>query len=242
LVTAVIFFAMGFLVAGLLGFNLLGKNLTADPQAIAQAVEGTFIALTPTPTMTPTTVPIQLTYSERDHLIGGPEDAKVVFVEFSDYRCPYCGEFAQTTMPRLLERYREYVKFIYRDYPIFGQESVIAAHSAHCAAQQDRFADYHFALFNAVNADPPIRMDAVTLTGLAVAGGLEEGPFEQCMADGTIAQGIMQNYLDGQALLGQTGTPTFLINGRRIVGAGSYEFFSRIINEELVKLGIEPPL
>lgn len=242
LVTALIFFVFGFLLAGLLGFNILGENLTTDPTAVAQSVNGTLIALTPTPTFTPTVAPVELTYSERDHILAGPEDAQVVFVEFSDYQCPYCGEFARDTLPRLLDTYQDYVKFIYRDFPIFGEDSVWAAHAATCAARQDEFTNYHFALFNAFNSEPPMRFDPVSLTGLAGIGGLDEDAFATCMAETSISQGIMQNYLDGQALLGQAGTPMFLINGRRIAGAGTYEYFSRIINEELVKLGIEPPL
>ena len=241
LITAVIFFALGFLLAGLVNFSVLSDD-TGDqsPDAIAQAVDATFMALTPSPTASPTVVPIQLTFSERDHVVGD-ENAPVTLVEFSDYRCPWCGVFAEETLTQLLDKYDGYIKFVYRDYPIFGVESIYAAHAAECASQQDEFFDYHLMLFDSQSASPPMVLNDESFLEMADVLSLDADQFSTCLAQDGIQQDIAQNFLDAQGLLGSAPTPTFLINGRRLSGAGSFEYFSRLIDEELLALGIEPP-
>jgi protein-disulfide isomerase len=242
-VTALIFFALGFMVAGLLGVQFLGgEGPVADPQVVGQAVAGTMIALTPSPTPSPSPVPPQLTYSSSDHSLNGATEAAVVFVEFSDYQCPYCGHFAQQVMPILLEYYGDLVNFVYRDFPIFGEQSLLAAHAATCAADQDRFSDYHFALFQSQAQDPRMPLEAANFLTLAQELGLESASFSTCLAQEGRRLEIVQNFQEAQELLGgEVGTPTFLLNGRRIQGTNSLQYFIRVINEELQKLGIEPP-
>ncbi len=242
-VTAVIFFLLGFLTAGLIGFSLWEREGYADPTMVADAVLETFVALTPTITPTATTAPHELSYyPQRAYLIGGSWDAPVKVVEFSDYRCPWCGAFARDTLPQLLSYYPpEMVAFIYRDYPIFGEESVYAAHAARCANEQENFADYHFLLFASQQQIPPVSLEKTAFLKMAQELNLDETQFESCLQRESISQEIMQNYFDGTNLLIQAGTPTFLINGRRFTGSGSLQFFIRIINEELERQGITPP-
>jgi len=63
----------------------------------------------------------------------GSDDAAVVIVEFSDFNCPYCGRFANETLPLLRDNYGDYVRFAYRDFPVLGDSSLQAAIAAECA-------------------------------------------------------------------------------------------------------------
>jgi len=234
LVTAIIFFLLGFLIAGALGFDLF----TVAGDSVADAVQATLIALTPPPTATPTAVPIPMTFSERDYVIGA-EDAPITLVEFSDYQCPYCGQWGLGTLPALMEKYDGYVRFVYRDFPIFGDDSIKAAHAAACADQQDAFLPYHDLIFTSQNGRMPI-VDA-NLIQLASQLELDTAAFESCLANTRFSQDIYQNYIDGIALLGNAPTPTFLLNGKRLTGALPLDHLSALIDQELLALGIEPP-
>ncbi len=236
LITAAIFFALGLLVGYLINNN--GDSDDSGSVSVAQAVESTLIALTPTATPEPTRAPIQLTFSEKDYAKGDP-NAPIKLVEFSDYQCPYCTRFYQTTLNPILEQYEGYVEFVYRDYPIFGEPSYQASHGAYCANEQDKFWEYHDLIFASQANQIPINEEL--LTTLAEETELDMESFNTCFADQTILDGIIANVVDAQSLMGRTGTPTFLINGRRVVGAQPFENFVAIINEELLAMGIEPP-
>lgn len=241
LITAGVFLALGFLLATLLG---TGGGSSGGQRAsqveIAQAVQGTLIALTPPPTPIPTAVPVQLTFSEQDPVLGSA-DAPITIVEFSDYRCPYCRRFAEETLNPLLAQYEGLVKFVYRDYPIFGDPSLLAAHAAQCAFQQGQFWEYHDAIFTSQSQEQPLEFTDANFIDLAATLNLDVPAFTECLSDDQVEQALVQNIINAQTLLGQAGTPTFLVNGQRVVGALPLDYFIPIINEELAKLGLEPP-
>ncbi|MDQ7028222.1 MAG: DsbA family protein [Anaerolineae bacterium] len=163
----------------------------------------------------------------------GSADAPVVIIEFSDFRCPYCGRFATTTMGPLLEEYGDYVYFVYRDFAILGAESVSAAIAAECANEQGEFWAYHDLLFaNQQNLNQSAY--------IAFAGelGLDVDAFTGCIDNETYLAEVRADTAAAQQL-GATGTPTFYINGRFVSGAQPYEVFAAIIEEELVAAGIE---
>jgi len=80
----------------------------------------------------------------------GRDDAPIVIVEYSDYQCPYCGQFHTNVLPRLQSEYIDTgkVRLIFRDLPLaMHRESVPAAITAHCAAEQGKFWEMNAALF-----------------------------------------------------------------------------------------------
>jgi protein-disulfide isomerase len=243
LMTAAIFFALGLLV----GYLVTSENNDSTESSssnsgisVAQAVESTLIALTPTATPQPTVVPIQLTYSEDDYRQGSP-DAPIKLVEFSDYRCPYCARFAAETLPVLMQLYDGYLEFVYRDYISFGEPSLMASQGAYCANEQEQFWGYHDLIFIS-QAQEGVEITSEVLTSFADTLELDSEQFNTCMNDQTVQDAILAKVVDAGELLGRAPTPTFLINGRRVVGAMPLENFIQIINEELEALGIEPPV
>lgn len=240
LVIAAVFFGLGFVFAMILGVGTERQQVQSTEGEIAQAIQATLMALTPPPTPIPTVVPVELTFSEQDYSTG-PNNAPITMVEFSDYRCPYCGRFGNETLKPLLAEYAGLVKFVYRDFPIFGGTSIRAAHAAQCADRQGSFWEYHDALFASQLLPERPDLNDDVLLNFAVELGLDQTAFVSCLADTQVEQAIIQNYLAAQSLLGQAGTPTFLINGRRVVGALPLEYFIPILDEELAKVGIERP-
>lgn len=161
----------------------------------------------------------------------GPEDAAVVIISFSDFTCPHCANFAINTLPLLLERYGDRVRFVFRDAPILGPNSGWAALAAQCANDQGQFWAYHDLLFANQNM-----LSRDLLTAFAVQLEMNVQTFDTCVDEQTHLDEIRNDFAAAQSA-GLTGTPTFFINGRRVVGAQPFEIFAAVIEEELLKAG-----
>ncbi|MCX9078783.1 MAG: thioredoxin domain-containing protein, partial [Candidatus Methanoperedens sp.] len=170
--------------------------------------------------------------SADDDPFWGPEDAQVTIVQFSDFSCPHCYDFAIQTMPHLKVAYSDRVRFVFRDAPILGPASGWAALAAECADDQGKFWEYHDLLF--ANQGDLTRQN---LTVYAQQVGLDTTTFDTCVDNQTHLEEL-QNDLSAAQAAGVSGTPTFFINGRRVVGAQPYEVFAQIIDEELEKVGL----
>lgn len=165
--------------------------------------------------------------SPDDDPATGPADAPVVAIEFSDYQCQFCGQFARETLHRLLERYPEQIRFVYRDLVIYGPISFQAAVSAECANDQGAFWLYHDRLFEQQNNLTPELFFAI-----ARELNLDMQQFARCVSDPTVEDEVKADTAAAEAL-GIRGTPTFYINGRILVGAQPLETFAAMIDEEV---------
>lgn len=163
----------------------------------------------------------------------GSSDAPITLIEFSDFRCPYCGRFATETLEPLLEEYGEYIHFVYRDFAILGPESVNAAIAAECADDQDAFWMYHDLLF--ANQSTLNRTSYLEFAGDL---NLDVDTFTGCIDNETHLEEVQNDSSTAQQL-GASGTPAFFINGRFVSGAQPFDVFARIIEEELASAGIE---
>jgi protein-disulfide isomerase len=166
----------------------------------------------------------------------GSADAPVTIVEFSDFRCGFCGRFARETLQPLLASYDESeVQFVYRDFVIFGQQSYEAALAAECAHDQDKFWEFHDLIFG--NQQGLSRDQYIAWAG---DNGLDVDTFTTCYDSETHREEISTDLAYAQSL-GLTGTPTFFINGRAVSGAQPIEVFRSIIDEELANAGPQVP-
>ncbi|MFP4324215.1 MAG: DsbA family protein, partial [Anaerolineales bacterium] len=141
----------------------------------------------------------------------------------------------------LTERYGDLIQFVYRDYPIFGEESILGALAGECADEQgDYFWDFHDYIFdNQLTAQPePISLPFLTVLAEDLELDIEE--WTTCIQSDEAFEELRNDFTQGQSW-GITGTPTFFINGERLVGAQPLEAFISIIDAELIAAGIEPP-
>ena len=163
--------------------------------------------------------------------MGNP-DAPVTMIEFSDFLCPYCRQFALETEPLLIEEYvaTGKVYFIYRTLGDWlGPQSQASAEAAYCAAEQNKFWEYHDLLF--ANQDL-VDFSAQNLLGFAEELGLNMDQFEDCLQNGEYRPQVEKDLQDG-LLAGVRGTPSFLINGRFIAGSQAYAVFQQEIEAAL---------
>jgi protein-disulfide isomerase len=230
---ALIFLLLGFVLGGLFGTGILVSNseavasaLVNNAPALAQQPSGQQVAAaTPQPTPTPPPAVIDNVNIEGDPYLG-PADAPITIVEFSDFRCGFCGRFHQQTLPLIIEEYGDQVRFVYRDFIAVG--GLPQALAAECADAQGEFWAYHDALFEQQGS----YNTSGDLISLADTLGLDVEEFTQCLENETYRDEVLADSEDGQAY-GVGGTPTFFINGRRLVGAQPFSAFQEIIEEEL---------
>jgi protein-disulfide isomerase len=230
LITAAIFFLLGYGIAWF-SFNAASSTQSAAiEETVRAAVAEAFadldlqgVAADPEPT-----VPSIVEVDTDDDPALGPEDAPIVIVEFSDFRCSYCGRFYAQTLDPLLEQYGDQIRFVYRDFPVVGGER--AALAAECADDQNVFWEYHNLLFNNQSA---LGSDE-SLVELASSMDIDLDTFATCLSDETHAAEIQADFEQG-VNYGVRGTPAFFINGRPVIGAQPIGSFTQIIDEILAE-------
>ena len=201
------------------------------------------LAIVPTPIiqeMSPAKI-TSATFMENGSPIMGEPNAPITLVEFGDYQCYFCNQFFHTTEDDLFKNYVDTgkVKVIFKDYTIIGQDSITAAHAAHCADDQGLFWKYHDTLYNHWTGENNGWASSENLLQFAKDIGLDIDEFSKCMIDSKYAQIITKSNQDAKDL-GITGTPAFFIIGpdnkvTKIGGAQPYDVFERIFNSELEK-------
>jgi len=157
----------------------------------------------------------------------GNQDAPVTIVEFSDFQCTFCRKFWQDTLPRVEEKYIRTgkVRFVYRHLAILGAASVQAAIAAECAHEQGKFWLYHDRLFASSGL---FAFSTGNLKRYAEELRLDTAQFGSCLDTERPREKVEQETVIGRTI-GMTGTPGFLINGGRMIGAQPYEVFEEII-------------
>lgn len=159
----------------------------------------------------------------------GPEDAPVKIIEFSDYQCPFCKRWYDDVKARLLADYEGQIRFVYRDLPLSNihPQAQSAAEAANCAGEQKAYWQYHDALFGAKYG-----LGEAAYSKYAADLALNVNDFDICMLEHRYQKEVNDDASVGVGL-GLTGTPTFFVNGLKLVGAQPYEVFKQIIDNEL---------
>ena len=143
--------------------------------------------------------------------VAGPANAKVTVAEFFDYRCPHC-KASMAAMKHLIDG-NPNVRVAFIERPILTPDSLWAAQAAVAARRQgDKYVPFHFALMATTGELPKDR-----ILDIAKSVGLDVAKLAKDMADPTVLDSIKQS--NGLAdKLHFDGTPTFVINGKIVVG------------------------
>jgi len=160
----------------------------------------------------------------------GDINAPITIVSFEDYQCPFCKRAFDQTFPQLKKDYIDTgkVKYVFRDFPLsFHPQAQSAAEASECADDQGKFWDYHDAIFqNQQSLGPAL------YTQLAEQLGLDVEKFNECLSSGQFRQEVQNDFSYGSSV-GVSGTPTFFINGIKLVGAQPFQAFQQVIEAEL---------
>lgn len=165
--------------------------------------------------------------------VKGVATAKVTIVEFSEYQCPFCKRYVDESMVKIMAEYGDKIQYLFHDVPLpMHSHAQEAAEAARCAGDQGKYWEYHDKLF-AVQEQWSVA-DKATEKFITYSAdlGLDSSKFKECLSSGKYTQVVKSDSALGQKV-GVSGTPSFFINGRMLVGAQPYESFRAIIEEEL---------
>ena len=157
----------------------------------------------------------------------GPADAAITMAEYASITCPHCAAFNENIFPKIKAAYIDTgkIRYVFHEFPL---DPVAAASSvlSRCIANGDS------AKFFAVT-DMLFKQDwskvtkpRETLNSIGKQAGLDERQVETCLKDDTLFNGIVASRTNA-AKLGVNATPTFLVNGEKIVGMTPFEEFDR---------------
>ncbi len=160
----------------------------------------------------------------------GPDTAPVIITEYADFGCITCKAWHQFgIMQQVRDKYGDQVRFIWRDFPVITSESPKAAEAGFCAHDQGRFWEYHDVLYeNAPN------LSVADLKKYAAQIGLDAKQFNACLESGQHKANVDKELQDSLGN-GFRGTPSFVVNGKKLIGPPSFDQLSSIVDSILVK-------
>ncbi|PYP75848.1 MAG: hypothetical protein DMD35_20405 [Gemmatimonadetes bacterium] len=191
------------------------------------------------PKLTATTIDPNLPPMKAEGYVLGSPTAPVEVIEFADFECPSCGQFATLAEPdvrtKLVNTGKLRIRFM--DYPLSMHHNTWdASLAAACANDQGKFWELHDAIFtnqDRWNTEATSRPRSV-LADLAKGVGLDMTKYDACMKAETHRAKIQANQQEGERR-GVNSTPTFLIGGKLVPGALAYDSFKKLIDDELAK-------
>lgn len=209
---------------------------TAAPTVLRATATPTKPLAGGTPTLSLSPVPTVKPAARVEH-IKGSATAKVTILEYSDFQCPFCAQYATTTFLQIDERYIKTgkVKYIFRPLALsIHRQAQKATEAAECAGDQGKYWEFHDVLY-AKQSQWSEKGGAVEIfKGYAKTLGLDEATFAQCLDGGKYVNVPNENSADASRA-GITGTPTFFINNIVLPGAYPLNEFVKVIESELAK-------
>ena len=210
-----------------LGFNMLKPTATLPPEL--QDLPGKRDMTQTLPQFTPNAVDIPINktaYSGMgEDFRKGPDDAKIVIIEFADYMCPACGQTAPV-LEELHKQLGDRALFVFKNYPLSNQcnsavqsdmhpFSCDIAKIARCAGSIGKFWDYHLMAF-----EHQSKASKETAKDWGRRVGLSDQQMGECLASQDITAKIRDD-VDVGNKVGVNSTPTIYINGRKYLGERS---------------------
>jgi protein-disulfide isomerase len=156
-----------------------------------------------------------------DVVLGSP-DAPVTIIEYASMTCPHCAQFQAKTFPKLKERYIDTgkVRYIFREFPL-DPLAAGAFMLARCA-DKDKYLSI-IDLFFGTQREWVVPNPLQPMFNIAKQAGYNEETFNACLKNQQILDGIQNTRDHAAKVLNVESTPTFFINGKRVVGDVSIE-------------------
>ena len=154
--------------------------------------------------------------------VGSPY-SKVHVVQFFDYSCPYCR-----TLTKFLSELQDRVRIVYKEWPILGTSSKLAARAALAAAKQDRYIAFHMRLMNSRFIPTAMYIDA-----LAVELGINQVQLLEDMNASDTDNALQRNAVLASEL-GFSGTPGLVVGRTIVQGAIRRRQLESLIENEVL--------
>lgn len=170
--------------------------------------------------------------------VKGEGSSGVVLIEYGDFQCSACYQY-EPVVKQIFETYQSQIKFQFRHFPIVSAHpnAFSASRAAEAAAKQGKFWEMHDKLFE--TQDPTGKTGWVASSnplsifeGFAEQLGLNVEQFKTDFASEEVNDLINADISAGKDVPAQ-GTPTFVLDGKKIDNPNSYEEFAKLIDEAI---------
>jgi protein-disulfide isomerase len=163
-----------------------------------------------------------------DHVLG-KADAPITIIEYASLTCPHCAEFNKEVLPEVKAKYIETgkAKLIYRDFPL-DQWALRASVLARCAPS-DKYFGFVDVLFQNQVTWATAKDPMAALEKIGMLGGVSSAQFSACMQDKKLQDAVLAQSLQGQKEFDVQGTPTIIVNGKKIENPQSFADFDKIL-------------
>mgnify|MGYP002830606476 CR=1 FL=1 len=162
-------------------------------------------------------------FEDADAPVGGNPKGDVTVVEFFDYRCGVCKRI-QLVVRELVKTDRN-IRRVYKEWPILGPASVLAARAAIASRKQGKYLPFHKAMMEATSD-----YSAPAIMAMAKSVGIDTGRLKKDMAAPEVDKIIRKNYALADKL-GLNGTPSFVIGDTLLRGGRDLESLRAIVAE-----------
>jgi protein-disulfide isomerase len=160
-------------------------------------------------------------YQDASTPVAGDPKGDVTVIEFFDYACPYCKQVA-LDLQKLLKA-DAHVRLLYKEYPVLGPNSLLAAKAALAARLQGKYVEFHNALMSTRG-----QFNEEVLMRVAGTVGLDTAKLKTDMATPAIEAALKGNRELADALTIH-GTPAFIIGGSVYPGAMDLDALKQLV-------------
>jgi protein-disulfide isomerase len=180
-------------------------------------------------------LPDILTIKSNDYKKGAP-NGKVVLVEYLDFECEACGAF-YPLLKQLQKDFPEDLTIVNRYFPLPGHKNgMTSALAVEASARQGKFYEMHDILFeNQGSWGEKGLADPTMFIPFAQTIGLDIEKWKVDMNDPSVKQRVERDVKEG-TILGNTGTPSFYLQGKKMEGVKNYDDLKMRIQTEIDKL------
>lgn len=166
-------------------------------------------------------------------MVLGEDDAPVTIIEYASLTCPHCAAFHEQVYPEIKSEYIDTgkAKLIFREFP-FDSIATAGFMLARCA-EPKRYFGFIDVMFEQQSEWLSLGSPMEGIQEIARQGGFSNEQFQECLTDTDVLEGIRWIQERGANEFGVQSTPTFFINGVKVVGARPLEVLQPIIEEYL---------
>ncbi|GEQ96561.1 hypothetical protein JCM17844_01980 [Iodidimonas gelatinilytica] len=162
--------------------------------------------------------------------VVGDENAPVTVVEYYDYRCSFCRR-AHPDMVRLLDEHGDTIRYVFKQFPVLDREgpdgvSHFAARAAIAMSRQGDFLEFHDKLMTHEG-----RLHKGAVLDIAREFDVDMAQFRKDMDDPAIMD-YFNSTIQLARMIGITGTPTYVINGKVLAGAQGYDAILALVQDQ----------
>ena len=168
-------------------------------------------------------------------IVGNP-NAPITILEWGDFQCTFCYRFHESSWGIIQREYIEtgIANLVFKDFPLNGPDSVLAAEAAYCAEDQGKYWSYHDELYANWAGERTGWITDDSLNQFAITADLDIEKFNSCLDDHKYRQRVLDLEQFGREI-GIDATPSFLIfNDEKIIkirGNQPIDVFRKVIDD-----------